>query len=204
MTRAAEEDDQALLDRLPALSKLAMLDTVCTEICKPKWVHWYIKEGVCQALGRWEAFSPLSLERHLRIAAIQAECYRNNNLSLYSYTCYCTVIYHVSHLRLRARLWHKHASVSFQSAPVLANPRQSFVFPAVSFQVAGTTSWGRIAQHYNQNKNTEIDSEDASKKGVSIVVVFVCVTGESICLDRLLWKAFSLYIIDIGATFSKR
>lgn len=52
MVAAADEDDEALGKKQPALSKLAMLDMVCIEISKPKWVHWFIREGVCHVLGR--------------------------------------------------------------------------------------------------------------------------------------------------------
>lgn len=52
MVNAADEDELAMNNKQPALSKLAMLDTVCAEISKPKWVHWYLREGVCQVLGR--------------------------------------------------------------------------------------------------------------------------------------------------------
>lgn len=32
-----------------------MLDSVCTELVKPKWRHWFVSEGCCQVLAGWLA-----------------------------------------------------------------------------------------------------------------------------------------------------
>lgn len=53
MNVAADEDLEAVATKRPGLAKLTLLDEALGEIAKPKWVLWFLREGVCQALERW-------------------------------------------------------------------------------------------------------------------------------------------------------
>lgn len=58
MRDAAEEDDRARSEGRPAVAKLKLLNEACAEIGKPKWMHWYLREGVCDILARWLMILP--------------------------------------------------------------------------------------------------------------------------------------------------
>eukprot|EP01069_Polyplicarium_translucidae_P007415 Polyplicarium_translucidae@DN3104_c0_g1_i2.p1 len=53
MVEAAEADERSVLSGRVAVAKLELIDHVVAEVSKPKWMLWYLQEGVCEALGRW-------------------------------------------------------------------------------------------------------------------------------------------------------
>jgi hypothetical protein len=60
MRKAAEDDSIARSEERPAVSKLKLLPQVLADIVKPKWVHLFLKEGVCDELARYVFFFFLS------------------------------------------------------------------------------------------------------------------------------------------------
>lgn len=55
MSEAAQQDERSMELGEPATAKLQMLDSVCSELVKPKWRHWFVAEGCCQVIAGWLA-----------------------------------------------------------------------------------------------------------------------------------------------------